>query len=189
MEPWSAMNSRLVVSLRANINKFRTLRKAERLTIGELKETGMSLDPHGCNIYTPPDTFNIDSTDGYFQVQILGAIERDSYRSRWWLYYRAPENPASRNAGDASTPGLVYGPSQSAKERRACALNSPKTSQGQVICWGHNPHLGCSKAPCRRCETGGKATFRNFESICSPLKIYLVKRGGLRDATESRCQK
>ena len=189
-DTWSSLNARWVVSLRENVNRLRLLRKVERPTFEELKETGMPLDPQGCNIYTLPDTFGLSNPGGYFQVQILGSLERDFERSRWDMYYRAANIAPTRNAGGPSDPPSdVCGPSLTTKERRACALAAPKTAKGLVICWGHNSHLGCTKAPCFRRDNGGKVMFRNYETICPSLKLYLTRRGGLKDTKGFRWKK
>ena len=182
---WESLNSKWVLSLKENVNRLCLLRKVERPTFEELKETGLSLDPYGNNIYSLPNTFDLESPTEYFHTQILGALERDFDRTRWGQYYRNPSTGATRNAGDVDmTTPMVYGPSLNSKERRICALNSPKTLQGHIICWDFNSHLGCNKKPCPRCDGGGKATFRNPETLCGPLRIYLAKRGGSKDAKE-----
>ena len=165
MDTWYALNSRWVVPLGETVNRLRLLRKAERPTFEELGETGMSLDAMGGNISTLPDTFALDSREGYFQVQILGASERDFDRARRGQYYRSPNIHASRNAGDPTNPGLVYGPSMAIIERRIPALNSPETTNGAIICRCRNSHMGCAKAPCHRCDNGGKVTFSNIETV------------------------
>ena len=132
LSTWAALNPRRILSLKENVNKL-CLRKVERPTFEELKETGLSIDPDGNNIYTLPSTFDLDSPKEYFRTQILGALERDFDRTRWGQYYKAPPPLATRNAGDIGVnTGLVYGPSLNARERRTCAPNSPKTVKGQI---------------------------------------------------------
>ena len=65
-------------------------------------------------------------------------------------------------------------------ERRLRTLNSPNATHGQVICRGRNSHLGCIKLPGHRCGAGAKVTFRNFETACAPLNIYLARGGGVQ---------
>ena len=190
LETWAALNSRWVLSLKENVNRLCLLRKVERPTFEELKETGLSLDPYGNNIYSLPNTFDLDSPGEYFQSQILGALERDFDRTRWDVYRRSPVPLGTRNAGEIPPEkALVYGPNMTLKERRICALNSPKTTQGHIICWDHNSHMGCTKVPCVRCDNGGKVGIRNYETVCTPLKIYLAKGGGVQRTQKNTCRR
>ena len=88
----------------------------ERPNFEELKETGLSIDPQGSNIYTLPNTFGLDSPAEYFHTQILGALERDFDRTRRDQYYKTPNAGETRNAGDVELPTTtVYGPSLNSK--------------------------------------------------------------------------
>ena len=137
----------------------------------------MSLDPHGRNIFSLTNTFDLLDPTGYFQHQLLGALERDFDRARWGQYYKVPANIPNRNAGLEVT---THGPPLTTKERRICALNAPKTAQGVTICWDFNTHTGCSTPTCPRNASGGHVQFRNFETLCRPLKMYLLRKGGFK---------
>ena len=135
IETWGELNSWRVETLRETSNHLRLLRKVERSTFEELEETGTSLDPTGRNIFSLPDTFNLQDPSGYFQHQLLGALERDYDRVRWDQYYKTPPLVPNRNAGPEA---ITLGPAQTTRGRRICALNSPKTTKGSIIFWDFN---------------------------------------------------
>lgn len=113
VETWGQLNALWVESLKESVNYLCLLRKVERPTFEELKETGMSLDQHGQNIFSLPDTFNLSDPAGYFRHQLLGALERDFDRARWGQYYKGPSIIPNRNAGDVAPKGhdvQVFGP-------------------------------------------------------------------------------
>ena len=86
VETWGELNSRWVETLKEPADYLCLLRRVERPTLEELKETGMSLGPQGENIFALPDTFNLSDPSGYFRQQLLGALERDFDRVRWGQY-------------------------------------------------------------------------------------------------------
>ena len=173
-QTWDTLNSRWVEELKEQVNKICLLRKVERPTFAELKETGLSPDASGNSIFRFPNTFDLDSPDSFFQHHILGSLERDFGRLRWGQYHRGPMPPSGRNAGVVSS----LGPNMTTRERRLCALQSPRATQGAIICWDFNSHHGCTKTPCAYCPNGGKQLFRNYDSLGVPIKIYLLKHGG-----------
>lgn len=177
VETWGQLNARWVESLKGIVNRLCLLKKVERPTFEELKETGIPLDQHGGNIFHIPNTFDLSDPTGYFQHTLLGALERDFERARWDQYYKVPGTVPNRNAGEEPT---SHGPSLTTKERRLCALNAPKTIQGNTICWDFNTHGGCLSPDCPRQSAGGHVQFRNFETLCKPLKMYLLRKGGLK---------
>ena len=124
VETWGQLNARWAETLKEPVNHFCLLRKVGRPTFEDLKETGMCLGPQGRNIFALPDTFNPTDPSGYFQHQLLGALERDFDRARWDQYYKIPANAPNRNAG---TEVQTSEPSLTTRERRICALNAPKT--------------------------------------------------------------
>ena len=99
VEIWGQLNARWVETLKESSNRLCLLRKVERPTFEELEETGMRLDPHGRNIFAIPDTFSLADHSGFFQHQLLGALERDFDRARRGQYYKIPANAPNRNAG------------------------------------------------------------------------------------------
>ena len=58
VDTWGQLNSRWVESLKESVNHICLLRKVQRPTFDEIKQTGMSLDAQGNNIFSLPDTFN-----------------------------------------------------------------------------------------------------------------------------------
>ena len=171
-----------VGTLKETVNHLCLLRKVERPTFEELKETGMSIDSAGCNLFRLPDIFNLADPSGYFQHQLLGALGRDFERNKWDQYYKIPANVPNRKAGNGPS---SYGPPLTTRERRICSLNAPETTQGSTICWDSNSHLGCSNPQCPRSVSGGHVQFRNFETLCNPLRMYLLKKGGLKRTRRS----
>ena len=126
---WASLNSRWVEELQEQVNKICHLRRVERPTLADLWETGLSPDPTGQSTFRFPTTFDIDSPSGIFQRQILGSLERDFERLRGDAYRKAPPAPSGRNAG----PDIPIGPNMTTRERRLCALSSPRTTAGAVI--------------------------------------------------------
>ena len=127
VETWGQLNARWVDTLKESANYLCLLRKVERPTFEALIQTGMSVDSLGGNIFPLHDTFNLSDPSGYFRHQILGALERDFDRARWGQYCKVPAIVPNRNAGSDVQ---VYGTPLTTKERRICALNSPKTTHG-----------------------------------------------------------
>ena len=66
------------------------------------------------------------------------------------------------------------------RERRLCALSAPHTTHGATICWDFNSHFGCNKQPFTHCYSEGNQTFRNYDTLTTPLKIYLLNHGGFK---------
>ena len=170
------LNSRRVEELKEQVNKICLLRKVERPTFAELKETGLSPDPVGQSILRFPTTFDLDSPHSFFQQHVLGSFERDFDRLRWGQYRKSPLPPSGRNAGTPTPIGL----NMTTRGRRFRVLQAPRATQGSTICWDFNAHHGCSETPCAYFPSGGKQTFRNYETLKTPLEIYLLKHGGLR---------
>ena len=99
IETWGKLNARWVDTLTESSTNLCMLRKSGRPTIEALKETGMSIDSRGRNIFSIPHTSNLGDPVGYGQHQVSGALERDYDRPNWDPYYKKTPHIPTRNAG------------------------------------------------------------------------------------------
>ena len=71
-----------MADLREQVDKLCVIRRVERPTFAELKETGRSPDPTGNSTPRAPTAFELDTQGGFSQKRIVGSLGRDFGRRR-----------------------------------------------------------------------------------------------------------
>ena len=69
------------------------------------------------------------------------------------------------------------GPKLTTDEVAKAKERAPLDRNGQLLCWSHLTHVGCSNTSCQRSHEGLRGS---FESLDPHVQMQLLKRGGLK---------
>ena len=178
------------------------LRELDRLVLRELRNEAPSFDQIRFLAMAPdaegnvwlrlPATFDLESPDEHFQMDVMARQLRSLNRACWGAALRqipAP-NGDSRKAGETApkvgapppAPGgtkapPLLGPTLTKDEMARASMHAPRTKDGnQPICWDAGTNRGCHTADCRNAHVPlGKLAL-----LDATVQMQIARRGGLK---------
>ena len=110
LKTWDRSNARWVGERGGKSNHLFLLRKAGRPAFGSLNVPGLPMGVSGAGTFRPPETFDLDDADGFFQKPTMRPLESDFDRIRRGRYRRTPSIPSGRNSGAIAPLGRSWPP-------------------------------------------------------------------------------
>eukprot|EP00435_Cladocopium_sp_Y103_P039436 s669_g10.t1 len=187
MDLWEELSWRLIEEFKEILRRLKKEVGRETLTLNELRFHALLPGPDGQAWLQMPTTFDLERPDSWFQTEVIPRIERKQERLLWNLTWQngarreKPQNagPPVAGANEPEKPTIksLWGPKLSTEEVNKAKERAPLDRQGNLLCWGHLCHVGCSTTNCQRSHEGLRGT---FESLDPCVQMQMLKRGGLK---------
>ena len=166
-------------------NTPRLYAKVGRPTFEQLELIGMPIaQVTGGVISQKPTAFDLNGLLVFFQSEIVKRMVGDKELNSWPNYRGMRILRIRVGANPAETVGLP-GPAMTPAERRIAGTTSPKTDDGERICWNYNAHIGCSDTGWDRART----FYKNYDALNTDVEIALEKRYGFKKRNNSPISK
>eukprot|EP00435_Cladocopium_sp_Y103_P002944 s2186_g1.t1 len=188
MDLWEELHWRCMEDFKEILRRLKKEIGRETLTLPELKFHALLPGPDGQAWLVMPTVFDLQRPGSWFQEEVLPRIDRKQERLLWNLTWqgsqrrdRAPQPGPTTAAGssevDRPTMKALWGPKLTPEEVSRAKERAPLDRSGNLLCWGHLCHVGCSVPNCQRSH---EALRGSFESLDPAVQLQLLKRGGLK---------
>ena len=187
---WEELHWRFGNELKGILRQLKKEAGRETMTLAEIKFYALLPGPEGRAWLNLPSTFDLERPGGWFQEEILPRIERKQDRLLWNLTWQGGprkdrkitqvgslEERSGGSSEEKPTLRSLWGPKLSPEEVARAKERAPLDKQGNLLCWGHLCHIGCSMSGCQRSHEGLRGSFENLDPC---VRMQFLKRGGLK---------